>query len=109
MDREIALDRLADRRERRQRAREYLAGKDNFETWIVNKLKRDGPTADASMVMEIIELCESGVSDDWNEHGIKSGLQIMMVAHAMWLLGKLRREEFPNHPSGEKCFIYRLP
>lgn len=103
-EKDIALSRLAERRESRQRAREYLAGKSGYEKWILKKLSENGEMADASMMVEIASL--SDVADCGE--AVKSGMNMMLVAHAMWVIGKLKRKEFKGHPSGQLCFIYSL-
>lgn len=104
MDKEIAEGRLAERREARQRAREYLRGKEGHEKWIIKTLTEKGPQLDASMFFELSELCDTGGASG----GFKQGMPVFAVAHAMWLTGKLWRREFPDHPSGEKAFTYGI-
>lgn len=104
MDKAITEDRLAQRREEKQRARDYLRDKAGYESWLIIKLTKDGPTVDANMMLEISELAD--ISD--GTEIMKSAMTMITVAHAMWLLGKLSKEPAHNHPAGPGCFLYGL-
>lgn len=106
MDKEIAEGRLADRRQCRQGARAWISRHKGYEKFIIKKLTDDGPTADFTMMRIISELTSTG---DWRDNrGLDCSLNVHTTCWAMWVLGVLNRKEFPNHPSGEKCFIYSL-
>lgn len=100
MDREIALDRLAERRELRQRAHDYLRDKQGFQDFILKHLTEHGPSVDANVMLAMSELVEVG--------NLNETLKVMLVTYAMWRTGKLWRKEFPNHPCNERCFTYGI-
>jgi hypothetical protein len=100
MEREIASDRLAERREMTQRAREYLRDKHGFEEFITKRLQESGPEVDANLGLFMAELCEVG-------HG-HATLTVILVADAMWRVGKLWRKEIKTHPSGVTCYLYGI-
>ncbi len=97
MEAELALDRLAASRETRQRARDYLRPRPGFERWVEQHLTKNGPQVDANIIFEACDQFE-----------IKPAMTMFMVMGAMWRVGKLWREPFPNHPSGEKCYLYGI-
>ncbi len=101
MDAEIAADRLGERREAVQRAREFLAMNAGIERWVMGRLK-EGPKVDANLMLEAIELSEIP------QTSMRAGMNVLWTTYALWRVGKIRRKPFPNHPSGEKCFIYSL-
>jgi hypothetical protein len=94
MDRDVALNKLDARRERRQRAREFLAKQSALVESFTSILKSNGSTTEPSLFMEFKDFDKA--------------INGCAVLWAMWSLGKLRRKEFANHPSGEKCYTYTL-
>jgi len=102
MEREIASDRLAEQREQRQRAKEWLAANPGLVKWILDRLEESGPTLDANLFLELSSL------RDVREPIIKEALDIFAAMWALWLNGVLWRNEFKNHPSGEACYTYGI-
>lgn len=101
MEAELASDRKAARRELVQRAREYLNNHRGCEAFILKYLNEHGPDSDANMMLAMAELCKVQTFSD-------QCMKIFSTTWALWLTGILWRKEFPNHPSGEKCFIYGI-
>lgn len=104
MDAEVASDRLAERRERAQRAREFLARHYGWERFVLNHLKAEGPAVDVNLAQAAAELC------DWQDG--KSHTRAFALALgtclSMWAVGKLWRREFKGHPCGENCWRYGI-
>lgn len=100
MEAELAQDRVAERREAKQLARQYIALHSGFEKFIMNHLKEHGPSVDANMMLAMFELTEVGKAEYM--------MRVMTTAMAMWRVGILWRREFPNHPSNERCYTYGI-
>jgi hypothetical protein len=103
MDKEIADDRLAERREARQLARKTLADNQGMRKWILGRLKENGPSTDLDLSFQLSEILNGSKA-------VTIALSMMpsVVAFAMWTDGELWRRDFVGHPSGQKCFTYGI-
>lgn len=103
MDREVAEDRLATKRERVQHARARLKNYEKVAAWVMAELLRDGPQVEINLGQKVLELRDSKEPALFREF-----LDVLTVIVDLWLVGKLWRKEFKNHPSGERCYIYGI-
>lgn len=101
MDAEILSDRKAERREARQRAREYLAKRDIV--WLINQLLDHGPASEHMLMLAAIE-------DQSNFHlKIVRGMDVLVDLIALWTVGKLWRKPMGIHPgSGDQSYLYGI-
>ncbi len=74
MDKELSDDRMADRREKIQRARDHLRDRDF--TWLINYLLEHGPQNECNLLLEYED------EDDIN---------VLRDLNALWRVGKLWR------------------
>lgn len=100
MDTEIARDRLAERREQTQRAREFLRGKEKIQEFILSRLRKGGPAYDVQIADEVRDLGPTVRFKDWAD--------TVFSLSAMWKLGRLWRVEVPDHPCGELVCLYGI-
>jgi hypothetical protein len=99
MDKEIADDRKAAKREQVQRARDHLKGRDL--NWLVNYLLEKGPQTEHWMMWEAMEE-EYQLKD-----ASKRGMDVLLDLYALWLVRKLWRVKVGIHPgSGEESYKY---
>lgn len=99
MDAETREDRLAAKREQRQRARDYLRGADT--SWLINRLLDKGPSSELTMLMEI---ADENLSEE--EHAAQT-LAVMRQLWNFWQVGKLWRQSLGVHP-GAGCESFRF-
>lgn len=97
MDAEIRDERKAAKRERVQRARRYLRGRD--VCWLIDYLVDHGPQTEHAAVIAKYEA--GGVLAD--------GCGVIDDMVALWLVGKLWRQSQGVHPgSGCEYFLYGI-
>jgi len=92
IENEIREDRLAARREQRQRARDYLRNRDF--SWTVNRLLEKGPQTECQLLLQYME--EVGGPDAGN---------VINDLMALWRVGKLWRRCLGYH-AGAGCNTY---
>lgn len=99
MDKEIADDRKAAKREQVQHARAYLKGRDL--NWLVNYLLEHGPRTEHVAMIEAMDE-EYQLKD-----ASKQGMNVLCDLYALWLVKKLWRRKVGIHPgSGEESYEY---
>jgi hypothetical protein len=99
MEKEIRYDRNAEKRERVQRAREWLKNRDI--TWLINHLLEIGPMTEHALMSEAIN--EEYHLNEAFQRGLGVGLELI----ALWTVGKLWRRKLGIHPcSGEETYVY---
>lgn len=99
MEKEILSDRKAERREKAQRAREYIRGRDI--SWLINNLLENGPKTEHQMMTEKDHL-------DGYDH-LQFIASLLKDLLALWMVGKLWRISLGIHPgSGEAFYLYGI-
>lgn len=101
MEREISEDRKAERRERRQRALEYLRKRDL--SWIINSLLDGGPKTEVALIMSVMD-------EDYH-HGefVNRVAEILLDLAALNAVGKLWKKDMGiHHGSGERSYLYGI-
>ena len=101
MDADIRESKIAERREKKQRAREYLTLNLGTQDFILHTLSRKGPTLDVVMFQSIMELSDSAAT-------LQRALSVFLICEAMWFLGIIAREEVKDHPCGETVYRYSI-
>jgi hypothetical protein len=76
MEKEIAENRLALRRERIQHARHFLAQNKGYEQQVFKMLSEDGPSVDANMFRKFADSLDLD---------FRSAIPVMIAAHALWV------------------------
>jgi len=99
MEREIAQDRLAERREAKQRACEFLRRNPGFEKFVMSHLEKHGPDLDINMWIALSDNCDVPMPE---------AAKIVIAVWALWKTGKLWTRKFPNHPCGATCYLYGI-
>jgi hypothetical protein len=101
IEQEILDDRKAARREEKQRAREYLRGRD--VSWLINRLLEKGPQTEASLMWERME------EEFHFEDAAKHSSEVFSDLWALWKVGKLWRSYVGFHPgAGEKSYQFGI-
>lgn len=101
MEKEIREDRLAERREKVQRARDYLRNRD--VSWLINRLLEKGPANEHVLMQEIYDE-EYDIEKAWPR--VSDLLRDLL---ALWIVKKLWRKEIGIHPgSGEMSYQWGI-
>ena len=102
-EKDIAESKLAERRERQQQARHWLSSHEGHRKWIISTLEKEGPQLDANLFFKIADLRDCVGLDIFKE-----AMEMFLACEALWLIGELWREPFPDHPSGEPVLRYGI-
>lgn len=101
MDKEIADDRKASKREKVQRARDYL--KDRDLKWLINYLLEHGPQTEHVAMLEAMD-------EEYHfKDATKQGFNVLCDLYALWFVRKLWRKPMGRHlGSGEESYLYGI-
>lgn len=102
MEAEIRQDRRAERRERQQRARDYLRGRDL--SWVINHLLEHGPKTECQLLLATHDIHFDHDDQRWAMTGEMLGCLIALAR-----VGKLWKASQGIHPgAGVESFLFGI-